>query len=454
MYKNKHGLLVGLGLQGGGVATARWLVKQGVKLTITDLKNTGQLKSSLKSLKGLRIKYILGKHPRDLSGFDFIIQNPAVSNDSLVIKEALRRKLPIENEASLFFKYCPSLIIVAVTGSKGKSTTTALLGHIFRQYKKQTIVAGNIRDKVMLDILPQVKPTTPVVLELSSWQLEGLARWHLSPHISVITNVLPDHLDRYSSFGQYTQAKFNIFKWQSSRDWAIVNFDNNLTKNFGHKIKSQVYWFSSIKPVPRGCFIKDQWIYVRDQRDYRLLPLGQIRLPGQHNIGNVLAAVTAALVAGIPVKYIKLGVGNFSGIHSRLQLVFKQQGVEYYNDTTATTPDATMAAINTFSGKSIILIAGGKDKNLDYHQLVKLIIKLVKYLILLPGSASTKIGSLLPKKYQVILADNMKVAVAKAKNLARPGDKVVLSPAAASFNLFINEWDRGSQFVRAVKSHK
>lgn len=449
MLKGKKILQLGLGLQGGGVATARWLVKQGGLLTVTDLKNKTQLANSLKNLKGYKTKYILGKHPGSVKGFDIVVQNPAVPNSSDLIQEAIRKNIPIENEASLFFKSCPASII-GVTGSKGKSTTTALLGHIFKAYKKATVVAGNIRDHVMLDVLAKIKKNTPVILELSSWQLEGLNRWRLSPHLAVITNVLPDHLDRYSSMTQYAEAKFGIFKWQKKDDKAVLNFDNAITKKFANKIEAKIYWFSTAQEVACGCFIKNNAIYFKDNKVIKVMPLWQIKLPGAHNLGNVLAAVTAALASGLSVKTVSGAVASFTGLHSRMQLIAQIAGIKYYNDTTATTPEATIAALDIFNDKKTILIAGGKNKNLKYSNLAKVIKKSVKQLILLPGSATDLLLKNNLKGVKHFRAKDMKQAVKSARTAAVSGDRVILSPGAASFGLFVNEWDRGGQFIKFV----
>ena len=250
--KGKKVLVVGLGLQGGGLATVRWLLHQRARVSVTDLKNRRQLESSLKNLGHLPIKFVLGKHPLSLlRGVDLVVQNPAVPNSLPLIRRAERLGIPIEGEASIFLKMCPAPVI-AVTGSKGKSTVASWLGFMFKNAGYHTMVAGNIRDRLMLSILPNINPNTKVVLELSSWQLENLGRFKLSPPLAVITNILPDHLDRYKNMSQYAQAKANIWRWQSKSDKAVLNWDNIITRKLGRLAQSKIFWFSTQAKVSVG----------------------------------------------------------------------------------------------------------------------------------------------------------------------------------------------------------
>ncbi|MFH1112126.1 MAG: UDP-N-acetylmuramoyl-L-alanine--D-glutamate ligase [Patescibacteria group bacterium] len=450
---DKNVLLVGLGLQGGGVSTVKWLVKQGAKVTVTDLKTKKQLTKSLQALKNLPITYQLGKHPLNiLQGKDLIVQNPGVPNEAPLIKKALAGRLPIENEASLFFKACPAPIM-AVTGSKGKSTVVAWLGKIFSLYNKRTIIAGNIKDRLMLEELVRIKSNTPVILELSSWHLEGLARWRLSPDFALITNILPDHMNRYPNFSDYVQAKENIYRFQKPNDIVILNYDNQATRKLSSHVPSDLFCYSTSPMVTNGCYLKKGFAWCRiNKKSKKLFNISIIKLVGHHNLENALAAATLSFIAGVPIKYIKQGISEFKGLHSRLELIASQNGVKYYNDTTATVPDATQAALNSFINIPITLIAGGSDKNLSYRILAKKIVQRVNYLILLPGTASAKLLKELTAKYKVQIVPNMRQAVKYAAKITPKGGVVLMSPAAASFGLFINEWDRGEQFIKAVKS--
>ncbi|MFH1866760.1 MAG: UDP-N-acetylmuramoyl-L-alanine--D-glutamate ligase [Patescibacteria group bacterium] len=454
-FKGKKVLMVGLGLQGGGVATVKWLVRAGAKVTVTDLKTSQQLRISLRKLRGYRVSYVLGKNPPSLlKGQDLLVQNPAVPNNSPLIKLALKKKIPIENEASLFFKLSPAPII-GVTGSKGKSTIASWLGVMFKLVNPQTVVAGNIRDQVMMEVLPKIKPSTKVILELSSWQLEGLARWCLSPQVALVTNILSDHLDRYQSLIQYTKAKANIFYWQKPRDIVVLNYDNKLTRKLGPQTVSKLIWFSTKHPVKIGGYLKQGSAWFRQgKRVVELFKIKDIQLQGQHNLVNALAAATVAYAVGLAASKIRQAIKSFTGLHSRLQLVKTVKGVKYFNDTTATIPDACVAALEAFRGKVVTLIAGGNDKKLSYRKLAQLIKQRVQHLILLPGTATDKLLASLPTSYQVWQVCSMLQAVKKADQLTLQDGIVLLSPAASSFGLFINEWDRGEQFVKVVRALK
>jgi len=461
-FKDKRITLMGLGLHGGGVATARFLVKKGAQLNVTDLKNKEQLAPSLQKLKNLPIKFVLGRHQlADFRQADLIIQNPDVPRESKYLKEAVKNNIPIENEASLFFKLCPAPII-AVTGTRGKSTTTSLIYEILKRKNSKTLIAGNIRKVALLDIVDKIKPNTPVVLELSSWQLEVLERYKLSPQIGVLTNIMKDHLNRYKNFKQYIEAKKIIYKFQQPADFIIINRDNQITKILGKEVPSQRYWFSlkSFKQE-NGAYLKNNFLYFRQNgKEEKIINKNQILLPGEHNLANCLAAINVAKIYKVANKDIAQVLKNFKGLDDRLQLVREYQGIKYYNDTTATTPDACIAALKTLNPDAktnIILLAGGNDKKLDYSDLAKEIKKRVKALIVFEGTATPKlVKALKQNKFDksLIYVDTMKEAFRQAKYLLTKGDIFLLSPAAASFGLFLNEFDRGSQFVKEVKKIK
>ncbi len=451
-FKNQRVLVLGLGLHGGGVAVARFLARQGAQVTVSDKKNKSELALSLDKLKNLSIKYVLGEHPESLLGdCDLIIQNPGVPADLSLLNQARQQKIPIENEASLFFKLCPSNLIIGVTGSRGKSTTSTILGSILKLWQKDTQVAGNIRDQLMFDVLPKIKKHTPVVLELSSWHLEVMGEHKIRVLSALITNIYPEHLNRYKSFAAYRSAKEQIFKWQKRNDNLVLNYDNKYTRQFGKKAIAKVWWWSIKNKVSRGCFVKNNTVYFKNKsKVVSLFNLSDIKLLGEHNLANVLSAVTLARVIGVPIDYIKLGIKNFVGLHDRLELIAEIKKVSYYNDTSATSPEAVIAALNALSARPIILIAGGVDKNLNYKELAEVIKKRVKQLILLPGTASDKIKQSLGGVYKFKTVSSMLQAVTLAKKLARVGDIILLSPGAASFNLFKHEFDRGEQFKKVV----
>lgn len=400
-----------MGLLGGGVGVAKFFTRQGANVLVTDLRTKKELEPSLEKLKGLPIKYVLGKHRgEDFKNADLIIKNPAVPPDSPYLKIARENNIPIKTDIEIFFDLCPAKII-GVTGTKGKSTTATLIYKFLKTKYPDTLLAGNI-GKTPLEILLRMKKNSKVVLELSSFELEDLKK---SPQVAVVTTLFPDHLNRYKSFNDYIKAKKPIFKYQKKNDVLFLNRDNPETKKLGSEAKSKI------------CFFSDGSAAERVVRFFK-----------------------------VPKKDIHKVLANFKGVPSRQELIAIKRGVKYINDTTATTPQSVILAIKTFKNNfpkaRIILIAGGVDKNLNYRDLAKEIKKNVKYLILLPGDASDKLKKeLFETRVSVSFVKSMEQAVRKARQLAEKGDIVLLSPGAASFNLFKNEFDRGEQFIRAVK---
>ncbi len=454
LFTGRRIVVLGLGLHGGGVAVTKWLVKNKAKVTVTDIKTKDQLASSLKQLKGLPITYVLGKHPVSLlENCDLVIQNPGVPEENVFLNQAKKRGIAIENEASLFLKLCPTKKIVAVTGTRGKSTTVSLLGQIMRSKVGHTVVAGNIRDTLLFDVLDKLNDSSTVVLELSSWQLEMVGKYNLRIPAAIVTNVLPDHLNRYRNFSAYARAKASIFRGQKYDDVLVLNYDNVVTRNFSRQAKAKVYWFSQRKKVVRGCYAQSGRVYWRDgDKTKFIFSRDDISVVGDHNLANVLAASTAGLTLGMGVGKIRAAVKKFKGLHDRLEFVRKINKVVYYNDTTSTSPDAAIAALRSFTDKPIVLIAGGTDKKLLYDSMARTIRHQAVKVILLPGTATVKLQQALKGYKEQLLALTMNQAVRLAKQLAAPGAVVLLSPGAASFGLFLHEFDRGEKFKQAVKS--
>lgn len=478
--KNKRVLVMGLGLIGGGVGVVKWLIKQGAKVTVTDLRTKKELLPSLKKLKRLPIKYILGKHRKvDFLKADLIIKNPGVPNDSLYLKIARKNRIPIETDMSLFFKYWPGQII-GVTGTKGKSTTVSLIYQILKVALLPVKIGGNI-GKTPLQYLnaKMLKCSNAITtLELSSFQLENLK---ISPQIAVITNIYPDHLNRYKNMKEYIATKAKIFKYQKPNDYLILNYDSPILKKIFSKVPSQLILFSKkdishIRPNTRmAIFNQRNKIFLKlGKQKKKVCSLENIKLIGQHNLENILAAVAVACLFKIKPKIIQKVLKNFKGLANRLELIRTVNGVKFYNDTAATTPEATMAALKTLSNiknqiSKIILIAGGSDKKLKFDKLARIIKKTCQVVILLPGSASKSLEYQIKRHIKVaenegdrryfktadfclFKVNHMREAVEQAKKIAAKGDIVLLSPACASFGLFKNEFDRGQQFKKWVKA--
>ncbi len=452
---------MGLGLHGGGVASVKWLIKHGAQVTVTDLKSKTELKSSLDQLRGLKIKYILGKHlASDFQSTDIVIQNPGVPKESKYLKIAKKSGSLIENDASLFLKLCPGKVI-GVTGTRGKSTTATLIYEILNSkflIQNSKVWLAGLPQQPMLAILDRIKRNDTVVLELSSWQLEILGEQKINPQISMVTNIFPDHLNRYPAMQDYIEAKKKIYQFQNKDDFSIFNLDNQATKKMGSQALSKTFWFSrKFFSKHNGSFIKSKSIWFRlEGKIVKQLNLKDIKLLGQHNLENILAALAIAGLYNLPANIIKKVIANFSGLPGRMELVNKANGVEYINDTSSTIPDATIAALSQLKGKTTILLAGGSDKNIPakkYNELSKLIKRKCKVVILFSGEGSDKLEKELKSlkfKHLVTKVPKMTEATILARTYSQTGDTVLLSPACASFSTFDNEFDRGDQFNKAV----
>lgn len=461
-YRHKKVLVMGLGLHGGGLAVVQWLLKHGASVTVTDTKSAKDLKTTLDKIKKIagskNIKYTLGAHDKkDFQNQDLIIQNPGVPKESLYLKIAKRNNIPVVNEAVLFFRAYQSPII-GVTGTRGKSTTASVLEGIVKKQYKKSVLAGNIATTAMMSIVDSLPKNSYPVLELSSWQLEGLDQYHISPSVAVVTNVMVDHLNRYRSFAAYKNAKYFICKYQKASDLVVLNADNIHTKSFAKKVKSRVYYFSLQKKV-KGAYLQGNNIYFFDgQKNNLVMNTAKIKILGQHNLANILAAVCVAKVLGITNPKIASAVNNFRGIEYRMQLIRQLARIKIYNDSTSTTPDAAIAAIDALGDEKIVLLAGGVDKVLDFKILAKTIKKQVSEIVLLKGSASDKILHELnkinyPQKQIHSNISNLNKAWELAFSQAKKNKAtaILFSPAAASFNMFDNEFDRARQFSKLVK---
>lgn len=461
--KNKRITIMGLGLNQGGVGVARFLAKAGAKILVTDLKTEEELGPSLKKLKGFDIKYILGRHrEEDFINTDLVIQNPAVPHNSKYLEIAQNQGIPIETDLDLFFQFYPYKNIIAVAGTKGKSTVSQLIYHIFKEAQKDTILAGNIGISV-LDILEKINPQTWVILEISTWQMEGIKDRKFIPHTTVLTNILPDHLDRYSNFEEYAQAEKLIFKYQQSNDNLVANFDNKETHRVKRETNSKVYWFSAKEKIESGCCLEnDELVFKSEKHEIAFGKISDLPLPGPHNLENILAASTVGFIHNISGEIILKALKSFTGVPYRLEFIGEFKGIKFYNDTCATTPEATLTALESFSKHPIILILGGKDKKLNYENFGISIgkDKNIKKIILLQHpayDASLKIFSAIKKHLDsknIIQISNLKVGVEIALQQAKANDLILLSPAAASFGMFKNEFDRGDQFNKIVKNLK
>lgn len=457
---------MGLGLNGGGVGAAAFFAKCGAKVLVTDLRSKAELEPSLRQLKKWKnIRYALGGHKeRDFLNADIIIKNPAVTNDSKFIKIARKKGIPIETDMSIFEHLCPAPII-GITGTKGKTTTATIVGRILQQWDSRTILAGNLRVSALQflpSLLKRKKDYPWVVLELSSWQLEGSAHVARSPKIAVITNVFEDHLDRYDSFEDYIQAKTIILNSQNKEDTLVLNADNEITRNFAGNAAGNVVWFSYSKlpAKKKGIYVVKNEIWSNmGEKPARVCKLKSLQYQGKHVILNTCAAIAVAVIAGVPIRTIKSALKKATLPDGRMEIIQEKKGVVYMNDTTATVPGATMATLSALCDKKkkqkVILIAGGVSKNVAYNELATQAQKMCKAIILLSAgkkeTASVNLKAELSGYKPVVFAESMNHAVGLASEYAKSGDVILLSPAAASFGMFQNEFDRGDQFNHAVE---
>lgn len=451
-------LLMGLGSRQGGVGVARYLVESGANVRVTDMRSEEQLRASLEELVDLRIAFTLGHHDEeDVRWADIIVRNPAVPRESEWLKLARDLGKPIEMEMTLFFRACPAPII-GVTGTKGKTTTTTLLHAMLREKWPEAVLAGNMGRSALMQ-LPAIQPDVPVALELSSFQLEALDEHGLSPHVAVITNISPDHLDRYPSYEDYVRTKGAIARWQRRGvDHLVVNpGDERVFQDIAQDAPGQWILFGS---QPRPGWKPDLWI--EDGRfigvwsyagQIDLGPVDALRLPGEHSQLNALAAAGAALAVGVSPEEIRRAIAGFDGVPHRMEHVATVGGIDFVNDTAATAPAAAVAALRAFAGRPIVAITGGFDKQLPMEPLADELVRHASRVVLLEGSVTGTIEALLrERRFDAIDGPltSLDAAVRRAAAIAEPGAVVLLSPGCASFGMFRDEFHRGEMFREAV----
>ncbi len=470
-------LVMGLGVHGGGLGVARWLLRQRAEVTITDMADPKTLEGSLAALHqteaecGTAARYVLGEHrAEDFTGHAIIVANPAVRSDSPWLAMARAAGATIETEMTLFFRHCPGPIL-GITGTKGKTTTTMLTGAMLRRQSPDAIVAGNLRVSA-LDALERITPTTPVVLELSSFQLGGLGEAGISPRYACVTNLSPDHLNYHGTMEEYAHAKQQIFAHQSADGIVVLNQDlreSPITAAwFADARPGQLRTFSPRPNDEANCRITQEGEVI--YHDEVLFNVSDIRLTGEHNRANVLAATALAREFGVTAEHIRAAVREFTGVEHRMEIVREIDGVTYINDTTATNPSAAQAALASVTGP-IVLLAGGADKRLAFDELARAIVQRVKVVILLDGNATDRLQNALSRVWNDTISgnqtprdanmrsafphivgpfDNLTAAIQEAQRYAMPGDAVLLSPGCASFGMFRNEFHRGEEFRRLV----
>lgn len=466
-YYDLHGstaLVMGLGVHGGGLGATEWLWNHGADVIVTDLRDEAKLAKSLAQLKDRdRITYVLGKHDvADFRCVDFVVKNPGVPRTSPYLAEARKHRVPVIMDISIFFDRCPAPII-GITGTRGKTTTTRWIHYLLSQWKKVDL-AGNLGISP-LSILDQTSKDVPVILEMSSWQCEGLASVKRSPRISVLTTIFPDHMNTYTSLLDYAKAKWEIVRYQTADDLAIINDDEPMWSRLLklRPIESRILRYSSTHTVPHGGFLRDRAIVLRNGHAKSTRPEGSVTIPrhlhlAPHQISNLVGAVTTAWAAGMPITLIARALDGLPAVPYRLEERRMWRGHRFINDTTSTIPDSTILAIDYFKDP-LVLIAGGSEKNLDFHGLARTIVKRRLPLVLFDAPASHRLWATIEEvdrdhHITPVWATSMKDAVKQAIAIAPAQATILLSPACASFGMFTHEFDRGDQFNAEVKRLK
>lgn len=445
---NKTVLLVGLART--GVSTIKKLDKLGAKIIVNDIKSKDQLKDIIKQIENLdSVEYILGHHLEDISNIDLTIVSPGVPLDLPFIKKLQSENINIIGEVELAYKLSKNPTFVGITGTNGKTTTTSLVGEIFKKASKDSYIVGNIGNPV-IDTVDLTDENSFLITELSSFQLESIEDF--KPRVSTIINITEDHLNRHHTMENYINAKANIFKNQDANDFCILNYDDEIVRELGNKTNAKVLYFSQKEKVSQGAYLDDNnniVIKVND-KEIKLLNKDELSLPGNHNLENCMAAILMSYVLGIDLEIIKDTLKTFKSVEHRLEFVTDKDGIMFVNDSKGTNPDSTIKAITSYD-KPIVLIAGGKDKQSDFTEMISYATKNVKALVLL-GETADKIEQTakLQGMNNIFRVSNMKEAVKTAYKLAQSGDVVLLSPACASWDMYPNFEARGLDFKENI----
>ncbi|HXZ27148.1 MAG TPA: UDP-N-acetylmuramoyl-L-alanine--D-glutamate ligase [Terriglobales bacterium] len=443
--KGKRILVVGLGKS--GVAAALFLEAHGARVTVSDAKTEEELRSEIPALLDKGITVEAGGHgDRTFRDQDLIVVSPGVPYEIAQLQQARSQGVPVIGEVELASRFLKGHL-VAITGSNGKTTTTALTGEVISMGGYESLVGGNIGTPA-ISLVEESTDDTYNVLEISSFQLETIESFH--PQIAVVLNVTPDHLDRHRSLQAYISAKARIFENQTRDDYAVLNADDPTCLRLADDCRAHTRFFSRKGELKHGAYVKEGKIYWREEEsgEQEIMPVAGITLKGAHNLENVLAAVCVGRLVNVEPHRIRRAVEEFKAVEHRLEFVANIRGVDYYNDSKATNVDATTKALESFSS-GIHIILGGKDKGSDYSVLNPLLKSRAKRVYTI-GAAAAKIESQIAGAAEIVHAETLENAVRRAAEAAAPGDVVLLAPACASFDQFENYEHRGRVFKEAV----
>ena len=444
--KNKKVLVFGSGIS--GIGAGKLLEQVGASVVLYDGKETLD-KEVLKAQLGddTKAEIILGELSEEvMETLDLVVMSPGVPTDLPVVLKMRDMGIPIWGEVELAYTYGKGDVL-AITGTNGKTTTTALLGEIMKNYKESVFVVGNIGNPYTAAAL-EMREDSVAVAEMSSFQLETIHEFR--PKVSAILNITPDHLNRHHTMEAYIKAKEDIAKNQTKEDTCVLNYEDEVTRKIGENVKANVLYFSSQRKLDRGIYLDDGNIIFRQDEEILVCNVNELKLLGTHNYENVMAAVAMAAAYGTPMEIIRRTIKEFAGVEHRIEFVREKDGVAYYNDSKGTNPDAAIKGIQAMN-RPTVLIGGGYDKDSEYEEWIQAFDGKVKHLVLV-GATKEKIAEAAERVGFVsyVMADSFEEAVEKCIEAAKPGDAVLLSPACASWGMFKNYEERGDKFKELV----
>ncbi|MCR1876046.1 UDP-N-acetylmuramoyl-L-alanine--D-glutamate ligase [Paraclostridium bifermentans] len=446
--KNKNVLLVGLAKT--GVSTIKKLNKLGANIIVNDIKPKEKLEGIIEEIDNLdNIEYVLGKHLENIENIDLTIVSPGVPLDLPFIEKIKSEGIKIIGEVELAYKLSKNPTFIGITGTNGKTTTTSLVGEMFKKANKDTYIVGNIGNPV-IDTVDLTNENSYLVTELSSFQLESIEDF--KPKVSTIINITEDHLNRHHTMENYINAKARVFKNQDKTDFTILNYDDSIVRDLGKNSNGNVLYFSIKEEVKQGAYLdKNNNIVIKvDGKELVLMNKSELSLPGNHNLENAMSAILMAYVLNIDTDVIIDTLRTFKGVEHRLEFVTNKDGIMFVNDSKGTNPDSTIKAITSYE-KPIVLIGGGYEKQSDFTEMIKYATKNVKALVLL-GQTADKIATTAKEHGidNISKVEDMEAAVKKAYEIAESGDVVLLSPACASWDMYPNFEARGLDFKENI----
>ncbi|MEG0050954.1 MAG: UDP-N-acetylmuramoyl-L-alanine--D-glutamate ligase [Terrisporobacter sp.] len=449
--KNKNILLVGLAKT--GVSTIKLLDKLGANIIVNDIKDEEKLKDILTELKDIKnAEYILGYHPKNVNHIDLAVVSPGVPLHLPFILKLKEEKIEIIGEVELAYRLSKNPLFIGITGTNGKTTTTSLVGEIFKEAKRDTYIVGNIGNPV-IETVEHTDENSVLVTELSSFQLESIVDF--KPKVSAVLNLSPDHLNRHHTMENYIEAKGNIFKNQDKYDFTVLNYDDEQVRVLQSKCKGKVIFFSRKEKLDEGVYLDaDNNIVIDIDEKIVLLNKKELSLPGGHNLENCMAAIAMSYICNVDLNTLKHVLKTFKAVEHRLEYVKTLNDIMFVNDSKGTNPDSTIKAVQSYESP-VILIAGGYNKDSDYNELLEISKDNVKALVLMGETADTIEECAKTKGYKTIIrVSNMKEAVEASYDLAKKGDVVLLSPACASWDMYKSFEVRGNDFKENVNNLK